>query len=429
MGKQQFVGERKNLTEESQCHVPCQTSPARWKRQGRTKGDPPPERPAEPQATRYQCADATIEALAAVLAENPMGILLSRDELSGWVSSFDAYKGTRGADVAHWLSLHRAGSITVDRKTGARIIHVRRAAVSIAGTIQPETLRIALAGRYDDQQDDEASVKEHLANGLAARLLFAMPPVRAKTWTDRDMPQQHVDQVDRLFNALYALRDQPHEPDGAESPDEPVSVDLPLTEAARDEFVAFYNHHNAEQVTLVPPLQAAWAKLEGYAARFALLFQLVLNPEAKSIDRDAMERGIALSQWFGAEAVRIYRELGIAEDAPGGKQERDRKRLVAWIKGRGGTVTVRETQQGRRQYKTAEEAEAALADLAKAGYGSWQQSPPGTPGGPTRRFVLAAPLPPSTEIHNPQDPRENGHCVDAGELKTAAASPDNRIKL
>lgn len=177
------------------------------------------------------------------------------------------------------------------------------------------------------------------------------------------------------------------------------------TRNARREFVAFYDHNNAEQVTLAPPLQAAWAKLEGYAARFALLFQLVLDPQAESIDQDAMEQGIALSQWFGAEAVRIYGELGIAEDAPDGKQQRDRKRLVAWVRRREGGVTVREIQQGQRQYKTAEEAEEALAELVKAGYGTWRPSPPGTPGRPTRRFVLAGSSPaPVYGIHNPQEP-------------------------
>ena len=68
------------------------------------------------------------------------GLLLSRDELGGWIASFDQYKARAGSDTANWLSMHRAGPITIDRKTGRRIIHVPRVAVSVTGGIQPEVL-------------------------------------------------------------------------------------------------------------------------------------------------------------------------------------------------------------------------------------------------------------------------------------------------
>ena len=91
---------------------------AEWKKSGRKKGEPPPDPPAEPVAVRYLVSDCTVEALAVLLEQRPRGLLVARDELSGWVNSFDAYKSCRGADVAHWLSMHRAGPLTVDRKGG-----------------------------------------------------------------------------------------------------------------------------------------------------------------------------------------------------------------------------------------------------------------------------------------------------------------------
>ena len=74
--------------------------------------------------------------LAVLLEQQPRGLLMARDELSGWVNSFDAYKSCRGADVVHWLSMHRAGNVIWDRKTGRHVIDVPRAAVSITGGIQ-----------------------------------------------------------------------------------------------------------------------------------------------------------------------------------------------------------------------------------------------------------------------------------------------------
>ncbi len=43
------------------------------------------------------------------VAEELRGVLVERDELVGWIRSFDAYKNRRGADIAQWLQLHRAG--------------------------------------------------------------------------------------------------------------------------------------------------------------------------------------------------------------------------------------------------------------------------------------------------------------------------------
>jgi hypothetical protein len=146
-----------------------------WQKTGRANGEPPPEEPDEVESARFICSDTTVEAIGALLADHPRGLLLARDELSGWVNSFDAYKGGRGADVAHWLSMHRAGSITFDRKTGRRVIHVPSANVSIAGTVQPETFKAALKGRSADG-DEKSKPPEHFANGLGPRLLLAHPP-------------------------------------------------------------------------------------------------------------------------------------------------------------------------------------------------------------------------------------------------------------
>jgi len=48
--------------------------------------------------------------IAAIALEHG-AILLTRDELSGWICSFDAYKSTRGADAPHWLSMGIGGRV------------------------------------------------------------------------------------------------------------------------------------------------------------------------------------------------------------------------------------------------------------------------------------------------------------------------------
>src|SRR5262249_47230998 len=57
---------------------------------GKADGDPPP--------VLEQCfvSDITVERLAEVLEDNPRGLLVARDELSGWLASFTRYKGRQG---------------------------------------------------------------------------------------------------------------------------------------------------------------------------------------------------------------------------------------------------------------------------------------------------------------------------------------------
>jgi hypothetical protein len=85
-----------------------------------------------------------VEALADRLSKAPRGLLLAWDEFSGFLNSFNQYKSGKGSDLSHWLEMHRAGHLQMDRKTGQRsMIHVPRAAVSICGGGNPPILSVA----------------------------------------------------------------------------------------------------------------------------------------------------------------------------------------------------------------------------------------------------------------------------------------------
>jgi len=340
-----------------------------WKRSKSENGDPPPK-PETPCLDRCWCDDTTIEALAVLLLQNPRGMLLVRDELAGWLGSFDRYSQGKG-DAAKWLEMHGGRSIMVDRKTGpSKVTYVPRAAVSVTGGIQPTTLGKALGTEYRE-------------NGLAARLLLACPPPQAKRWTETDISPEMEESIERVFEKLYSLQ-------LVTQGDEDTPLDLPLTSEGKAAWIAFYNAHAREQAELAGDLAAAWSKLEGYAARFALVVHLVRwaagdktldNPNI--IDERSIQAGVTLSQWFGYEARRVYQILGETDE------QRDQRRLVERIRSKGGSITVRELCRSSRAYANAAAAELVLETLAEAGYGRWtsQNSRP-TGGRPTRSFVL-----------------------------------------
>jgi hypothetical protein len=336
------------------------------KRQGQQR----PVKPEQPIAKRYVVSDTTVEALAILLRQTPRGVLLVRDELAGWLNSFDAYKSGKGGDTAHWLTFYNAKPMTIDRKTGdEKIIHVPHASVSIAGGIQPCTLRRALG-------------HEHFENGLAARLLLAYPPKRPRIWSDAVVSADLRCQVGEVFRQLLALDFRTNEDDKA------VPLDLPLSPAAREAFISFVNRHGVEVANLAGNEAALWAKLEGTAARLALVLQLVQNPAATEVDDQSMNAGIKLADWFGAECRRVYRMLS------GGEAPTDLSpeltSLMAWVRNRGGIVAIRDLTRGPQRYRNDPvAAEAALSRLVDAGCGGWDDLPAGEKGGrPTRRFRL-----------------------------------------
>jgi hypothetical protein len=318
----------------------------------------------------YVTSDATIEVVGQLLAENPHGLILSRDELDGWAQSFVRYKGRAGGtDRPYWLELHRAGTLRIHR-VNRPALTARRACCSVTGTIQPQILARAL--------DDDA-----LAAGLGARLLMAMPPARKRVWTEAEVADELAEKYANLLKSLLAN-------------------ELADTEKRRPHFFPLSPKAKAIWTGWVPiwgdatdaaegEQAAALAKLEGYAARLALVHHIVSitvdKPSAlvvQPITETSLRAAIRLVEWFAGEAGRVYTIL--RETA----EERDCRRLVEWIEARGGSTTPRDLHRANAvRWPTSEHAELALDALALAELGEWGELESGPSGGrPTRKFTL-----------------------------------------
>ena len=222
---------------------------AEWKK---ADEDERGEKPRPPRKRRLIVSDTTVEKLAVILEENPSGVILGRDELSAVLTGFNQYKAKGGSDVANYLEMHRAGPILVDRKgPGGEgfTFYIPRAALSITGTIQP-----AVFAKLMNEQ--------FRASGLMARLLLAMPPRRVKRWMEADVDDSTVAAFSDLLQYLASM------PTYAE----PIVV--PLSPEAKALWVNFYNSWNTDNAEAVGDAAAMFSKLEGYAARFALIIHV-----------------------------------------------------------------------------------------------------------------------------------------------------------
>jgi hypothetical protein len=93
--------------------------------------------------------DATTEALAVALCENPEGLLYHADELAGWLGGMDAYRAKGGKDRAFWLQAKEGGDFIVNRKLSERIC-VENCAISVLGGIQPDKIKALKTSMSDD---------------------------------------------------------------------------------------------------------------------------------------------------------------------------------------------------------------------------------------------------------------------------------------
>ncbi len=333
--------------------------------------DNPPVEPERPICKRTWIDDITTEAVVTKLQDNPRGLLVASDELSGWLD-FDRYsKGKGGSEVARWLQVYGGRELIVDRKT-SDTEYVPRASVSIAGGIQPEVLKRSLT-------------QLNQANGLTARLLFTFPPRRAKKWTDDNINEGVENKVEKVFESLYAL-----EPE-LDADGEHVPRRIPLDRKGKKAFKEFVDRHGNETVELFGNEAAAWCKLEGYCARFALIIHLlrvVTNDstleDENLIDHKSIEAGVTLVEWFGAESRRVYAMLTENEI------DRLQRDLLDYIRRNGGSVTPRKLVQGMTMYRgKTDQAKHDLGRLAELGYGSWVNDSSGSKGGrPSSKFQL-----------------------------------------
>ncbi len=94
--------------------------------------------PEKPIRRRYIVNDATVEKLGELLNENPNGLLLERDELSGFLNSLQ--REDRSNDRSFYLEAFNGGGRYTYDRIGRGTIDIEAVCVSIIGTIQPGKL-------------------------------------------------------------------------------------------------------------------------------------------------------------------------------------------------------------------------------------------------------------------------------------------------
>ncbi len=174
-----------------------------WKQQmtsqyktGKAAPERPPEPPPEPISRRLIVNDATFEALHQTMNENPAGVLVVRDELTGWWSQLDrpGREGERAFCLQAW---NGDTGHTIDR-IGRGTIHVPACCMSMLGGIQPGRLRSYLVDALKDGPGND---------GLIQRFQLLVWPDTASDWEYVDqIPDARAErQAEQIFRRLVEL--------------------------------------------------------------------------------------------------------------------------------------------------------------------------------------------------------------------------------
>ncbi len=144
-----------------------------------------------PAKRRYKSNDCTIEKLGEILQDNPLGVLVLRDELTGLLASMDkaGHEGDRAFYLEGW---NGTSSYDTDR-IGRGSQHIENLCITIVGGIQPDKLLSYLEQASHSLGND----------GLLQRLqLLVYPDHRSWQWQDRAPNRAAQSKAFRIFETL-----------------------------------------------------------------------------------------------------------------------------------------------------------------------------------------------------------------------------------
>jgi hypothetical protein len=309
--------------------------------------------PAKPTPKSLTTANATIEGLSRLLKfQSHVGVFSS--EGGEMLAGHSLRDEKRPAGLAFYLKLWGGESIDSLRGgEGLSVLLNRRGAMHVLA--QPVLLGQLLADPLAQGQ------------GLLARCLIAQPDTLAGQRLFRNVnPNVDADvlifncAIKKLLNTLPPLW---------ETGDnyELKPRDLPLSDEAEALWIPFYNLIEAAQADgkELEHARPFASKAAEHAARIAGIITMVENPEAKSIEGDAMDGAIQLTGFYLSEHIRL---TGAGCQV---SQFKHLRSLARWMQSQGLLVSKADVLQrspfAQRKLK-AKGLNLLLIELARRGY-------------------------------------------------------------
>jgi hypothetical protein len=252
-----------------------------------------------PVLVRYIVNDSTVEKLGEIFKQNPRGVLLFRDELTGLLRTLDrdGHEGDRACYLEAWSG---DGSFTYDR-IGRGTIRIPAVCLSLLGGIQPGPLADYLQAAVRGGSGDD---------GLMQRFQLAVYPDDPGSWrnVDRWPDTQAKNQAFEIFHKLDVLDPFVVGADIEDREDIPFLHFTPAAQGLFDEWRAGLETRIRSREDH-PAVEAHLAKYRSLMPSLALLFHLLEVVDGLASGPVSEPAALLAVQWcqlLEAHARKIY---------------------------------------------------------------------------------------------------------------------------
>jgi putative DNA primase/helicase len=266
-----------------------------------TDGLLPPEKPAAPIERRLRTNAGSVECLINLLNENPDGLMMFRDELTGWLRNLD--KAGKEGDRQFFLEAWNGNGSGFDYDTFTHgHLHCESLCLSILGSIQPGPLSHLIADAAKGGGGDD---------GMVQRFQLLVYPDSPGKWrnVDRWPDTEAKARVRRIFERLDSMTFPA------------TDGDLPALRF-NVEAQALFDEWREELELKVqneqsPMIEAHLAKYRSLMPSLALLIHLAEIADSESalipVTVDAATRAAAWCEYLETHARRVYGMQAMAE--------------------------------------------------------------------------------------------------------------------
>jgi hypothetical protein len=262
------------------------------------------EAPEEPKARRFIVNDTTYEALGEILADNPDGVLASRDELISLLKTLDReeYVAARGFFLTAW---NGTSGYTFDRIMRGRT-HIEAACLGLLGSTQPgrlaEYMRRAVTGGAGD-------------DGLIQRFGLLVWPDQTPAWKEVDQ-YPDSDARNAAWGVFQHLSELSPMSIGAEMDAYDAIPFLRFDERAQAHFSEWREklELRLRSGDLHPAMESHLSKYRKLVPALSLINHLA-DAGRDQVNEEAVLRAISYSKYLESHARRAYAAGSEAETA------------------------------------------------------------------------------------------------------------------
>ncbi len=346
-----------------------------------------------PEIKRYVTDDGTIESIGELESKHKNGMLVKRDELTGWLASLESESNQQSRSF-YLEGFNGLGSFQVDR-IGRGSVFIDTHCLSVIGGIQPDKLEYYLSKTMKGLGND----------GLIQRFQLMVYPDPLPSSKERDLPpdKDSRDAIYNLFETIDSMQLGDFMRYGANPPDEyHKRPHYRFTDEAYQVFMSWYDAlkqkaGDAEHSIIAEHLIKYAKTVPSLALVFHLVDCIEHGTSLGAVNINALRAALAWCEILESHMMRIYSTVTDSANIKASyladkimktvKRGADKTDTTDWLEH--GFTARQLIRRGWKGLTEADDVLNALEILVEHDWLSWQEvKSTGQGGRPTERYYI-----------------------------------------